>query len=268
MVLAQSIATCRSARQAENAIWLRRLSTPGSHLLAGRGKDLGKPVGGFKSGKFRRQKPTRLGQFLVENNVAGDPSRREGENDEMSLDPAFGVARDHLAITGQRQWLDFEARFLADFAGHRLLERFPKLDSAPRQRMEAVGRRQGPAYDQNAAVADDGGTDREIRARWITSRLAAGAGQEPIPSGYYRNGCQPSFAEHPFADRRLRISQCAPVMSSRRQRMRSGRCSSTTNGRISRRDIMWRRPSQFRLCGWSTANARSRSCDGDFFPRG
>ena len=93
------------------------------------------------------------------------------QNDEMPFDPARSVAHDGLTEADQFDRLDFERGLLADFADHRLFQRFAKLDAAAGQRVEAVRGRPRPAYDQHPAVAEYGGADREVRPCWISARV-------------------------------------------------------------------------------------------------
>ncbi len=88
----------------------------------------------------------------------------------MPFDAARSVARDGLTEADQRHRLDLERGFLADFADHRLLQRFAELDAAAGQRVEAVRGRPRPAHDQHPAVAEHRRADRQIRPRWINAR--------------------------------------------------------------------------------------------------
>ena len=110
----------------------------------------------------------RLGEFLVERNLALDPARRERQNDEMPLDPPVGVADDGLPESDQFERRNFEAGFLADLAYNRFFQGFAKLDAAARKRIEAMSGRPAAPHDQHAAVAKYRRTDRQIRSRWIS----------------------------------------------------------------------------------------------------
>ena len=90
-----------------------------------------KPFGRIQVGERRRFAPLGFGQFLVERNLAGDPARRERQNHEMPFDPAGGIARDRLAIAGERHRLDVEAGFLADLADDGFLKVSPSSTPPP-----------------------------------------------------------------------------------------------------------------------------------------
>ena len=126
--------------------------------------DLIQPFGRFQARKFGGREPARLGQFAVQQfRFAGDPARRERQDDEMPLGPAVVAADDDLAVAGQRDRLDRQAGFLVDLALDRLDQGFAAFDDTARQRIETVRRRVGAAHDQHAAVADDGGADGKKR---------------------------------------------------------------------------------------------------------
>lgn len=60
--------------------------------------------------------------------------RSKGHNDEMTLDPPVSITADNLAITGNCNWLDREARFLNDLALDRLDQGFADLNHTARER--------------------------------------------------------------------------------------------------------------------------------------
>jgi hypothetical protein len=77
-------------------------------------------------------------EFGVQRWLARAPARRKSEDDEMALDAAVGIARDHLAVAGDRDRLDGKAGFFGDLADDRLGERFARFDPAARQREQAA----------------------------------------------------------------------------------------------------------------------------------
>src|SRR5260370_9027545 len=111
----------------------------------------------------------------------------------MPFDFSAGIAHDHLPIAGELERFDVEAGLLADLADHGCFERLSELDSAAGQRIDAMRRRFAPAHDEHAAVAENRGTDGEIRPRGISPRFGTGAGQGPIPFGYDRDDCARSL---------------------------------------------------------------------------
>ncbi len=100
----------------------------------------------------------------------GDPARRKRQNDEVPLDPSLRIPRDHLAISGKLDRLDFEAGFFPHLADHRLFECLPEFDAAARQRIEAVRGRLSPAHNEHATGTENGGADCEVGLRRVTSR--------------------------------------------------------------------------------------------------
>ncbi len=141
--------------------------------LGGGSDDLREPFGRLERGKLGRQQPIGFGQFFIERNSAADEARGKRQNDEMPLDSAGIVARDGLAEADETHRLDGERGFLADFADHRLFQRFAQLDAAAGQRIEAVRGRPRPAHDQHFAVAEYRGAHGQIRPRWISARVLA-----------------------------------------------------------------------------------------------
>src|SRR5436853_3966243 len=62
-----------------------------------------------QGGELGRVDPERLAEFVVEHRLAAEPAGGEGEDDEMALDPAVGVAADDVAVAGERDRLDPKA---------------------------------------------------------------------------------------------------------------------------------------------------------------
>src|SRR5262245_42767276 len=62
-------------------------------LLKRCGDDFGQSLGGFEARYLVRPPPMGLGELLVEDRLAGDPARGEGQDHEMALDLAGVVAR-------------------------------------------------------------------------------------------------------------------------------------------------------------------------------
>ena len=71
------------------------------------------------------------------------------------------VARDHLALAGERERLDLKRGLLAHLALDRLGKRLAGFDHAARQRVELARRLARAAHHQHLAVAQDGRADRE-----------------------------------------------------------------------------------------------------------
>src|SRR5262249_39902945 len=131
--------------------------------------DLGQTFRRTIGGEFRRFNPARIVELVVENRLARKPSRGKTQDDEVTLDLALRVARDHLAVAGKRNRFYQERRLLAHLADSRLCERFSGFDNAPGQRVKVECRVSRAAHHQNLAIANDGGTDCEIGAHWISS---------------------------------------------------------------------------------------------------
>ena len=79
----------------------------------------------------------------------------------MPLDAPSRVARDHLAVAGERDRLDRKRGLLAHLAHDRLDQRLAGFHHAARQRVDAERRLARAPHHQHLAVADDGGADRE-----------------------------------------------------------------------------------------------------------
>src|SRR6201984_3041478 len=109
----------------------------------------------------------RFGEFLAQRDLARDPARRKGKNDEMAFDAPGGVARERLAEADQRERGDRKPGFLADFADDRLFQGLAEFHVAARQRIEPVRRRTRPPHDQHPAVAEYRRAHRQIWPRWI-----------------------------------------------------------------------------------------------------
>src|SRR5262249_16741459 len=115
--------------------------------------------------------PSGLAQLFVQHRFAGDPARREGQDDEMPFDPSLGVAGDHLAMSGEPDRVDGEGGLLENLAFHRLQQRLAELHGATRQGEKALGGRARPAHNQNAILADDRATHPRIGPYRVGPRI-------------------------------------------------------------------------------------------------
>src|ERR1700716_1678216 len=116
--------------------------------------DVGEALGRGKTLELGRCEPMGFRQLLVEHDVAGNPARREGQNNEVALDLVVAVARDHLAMAGEPERLDVERGLLAYLADDRLVQGFARLDAAARQREQTARRRSRAGPAQHLARAE------------------------------------------------------------------------------------------------------------------
>src|SRR5258705_2359088 len=88
----------------------------------------GKPRRRWQGRDFVLFNPTPLAQLLIEHRLTCNPARRKRQDHEMALDPILLIENDGLAEARQCHRLDGEARFLAHFARHRLVQGLADLD--------------------------------------------------------------------------------------------------------------------------------------------
>ena len=152
-----------------------------------------KPFGGRQPGKLGGSSQCASANSSFSETSPAIQRAANGRMTKCRSIPPGAIAGDGLPIAGERNRRDVERGLLADFADHRLLERFAEFDAAARQRIEAVGRRPCPAHDQHAAVAEDGGADREIRPRRISPRHCRCCSSKPAAFRLLAYGAAPGY---------------------------------------------------------------------------
>src|SRR4051812_9745102 len=91
--LCASLYGCRKAREQSDL--------PSTEDLGCSRDDLGKAFRGAQVSNFFGIDPSRFGELVAENGFAGDPTRREGQDDKMAHSAPSCVAFDEFAIACQ-----------------------------------------------------------------------------------------------------------------------------------------------------------------------
>ena len=132
-------------------------------MSSGRGgDDFGRAPRWCVRREIRRLEPARVVELLVEGGSPASQRAGETQDDEVPLELPLAVANDHLAMTGQRDRLDYERGFLAHFANDRIGQDSPGSTTPPGRRVEIQRRFARAPHHEHLAVADDGGADGQI----------------------------------------------------------------------------------------------------------
>src|SRR6516164_642181 len=121
--------------------------------------DLSKATGQLEIAEFMRGEPLEVVVFLVEDRFPRRPACGKGHNQVV---PGAACSRQHLAPAGKSYNLDAKRGLLVDLAVQGRVQGFSELDAATRQRIEAPGRRARAPHQEDLAVAEDRGADREL----------------------------------------------------------------------------------------------------------
>src|SRR5450755_1621842 len=104
-----------------NRALIRRRRSMGCRERERSADHVGKALGGGQPVELGGREPARLGELVVERDLARDPARRERQDHEMALDLAVAVARNDLAMAREAERLDDEAGLLLHLADDRLV---------------------------------------------------------------------------------------------------------------------------------------------------
>src|SRR5437764_1113424 len=149
----------------------------------------GKPRRCWQRGDFVLFNPEPFAQLFIEHRLTCNPARRKRQDHEMALDAVLLIAHDGLAEARQRYGLYREARFLAHFARHRLMQGLADLDHAAGQAEQASSGGAGTPHHQDPSVAHNGGAGGEEGAVWIASGVGHRYGSLTGDSGRRNAGC-------------------------------------------------------------------------------
>src|SRR5882757_4992979 len=146
-------------KQGAKRLWYSGLDQP-----PGGFDDLDEAAGQLEIAEPVRRQPFEVVEFVVQDDIVGRPARRERHDQVMA---AAGCGGQYLAPAGKAHDLDSEPGFFIDLAMQRRMQGFAEFDPAPRQRIEALGRRARAPHQQDLVVAEDGSADRKLRMlRW------------------------------------------------------------------------------------------------------